>query len=1183
MPETQHFPNPDAAAVCETCGAAISATAADGLCGACLFQSFGMDAAGSSAPAAEGEVLRFFGDYELLEEVARGGMGVVYRARQVSLGRTVAVKLLHSSGDGSKGFAARFKVEAAAAAGLDHPHIVPVFEFGEYAEQPFLAMRYVPDGRSLSGAKVGEREAVEIMVKTAQAMHYAHQRGVLHRDLKPANILLDESGEPLVSDFGLAKLMESDSHLTRSVEMMGTPAYMPPEQAAGKLSQVTTAADVYGLGAIFYELLTGRAPFRGESGLEIIRKVTDEPPARLTSIVKSVDRDLETICLKCLEKEPAKRYASALALADDLQRWLRNEPIRARPAGTVERLWKWARRHPAIASVSAIALLAVTVIAVGATVFSLRLQKSAEENRQQIIGLHQLSAEQMVDDGESFTGLLHLAEAIRLEERDTPGSAHALRSFYQSIVRQSPAPAQMWFHAGKAKDAVFSPDGSKVLAGCDDGVAFVYDAASGALLHRLEHGWRIERVHWNSTGTRLALWSDKAWASLWDAATGAQIGSTMWAYPLIAFHPDGTRLLAPTPLKVEERDAADGRLLRVLHDQHVADAAYLPDGSRLILAERADDEKSVLYLLDAQSGAVLETSCREARELDSLQISGDGTTIAARASFKWAYLWKTADFTAPPLRWDGGASNIASLSLDASGQQLAAGSTGGSVALVECETAASLHSLALGRPAARVAFRRDGRQLATASAGGQLRLWDLPARQPSAPALWQSQAISSVRFSPDGASLLTAGLDGTVRLYRLPLHGGAHAGLDHNTPAKKAPGISMLARGASPEEWLTLTTSGSLQRWEGTSVQHERPISSPGFPLLLDAKKNLGIFSDGHEVTVLDLSTGDVRQRIQTSGHVQKITRTDFTKSLDRVLICGEPPAAGRDPLTAFLRAKSTALTRIINATAVEEVALVYDLKTGALLVPPLKHPDRLRGAEFSPDGKHFVTACVNGTARLYSTGDGQLIREWKHEFSLTRARFSPDGRTILTACGGWKQLPRPLTAWDAKSGAQRWIAWHEDDVADAVFSPDGARVATIGQNAQVRLFHAADGTPVGTPLTLSTPPGSVQFSPDGRLLAIAGSGREPNLLDAATARPLAIPMQHPGGISAVQFSADSRTLATTSNDSFVRLWPLEVATQSVGELQRKAELLSNQSLDGNAARRLTAREMQQRWEQKNR
>src|SRR6476646_5045412 len=368
--------------VCEKCGAKIPPDARQGVCPACQLETglgllaeepvagVGDPGRGDGVPLSRDKKkpdrskrLADFGDYELLSEVGRGGQGVVYRARQKSLNRTVALKVIGLGHWATEAHLKRFRREAEAAASLEHSGIVPIYEVGEHDGSCYFSMKFVEGGQLDELVKrepMPIKRAADLIAKVARTVHYAHEHRILHRDIKPGNILLDQKGEPHLTDFGLARLVETESTVTRTLEVLGTPSYMAPEQATGNNAQLTAATDVYGLGAVFYQLLTGHPPFAGGTTYETIKLLLDTEPRQPRLWNSKIDRDLSTICLKCLEKDPKRRYPSALALAEDLDRWLKHEPIQARHTGVFTRGRKWVRRNPTSA------LLAACLVALAA-------------------------------------------------------------------------------------------------------------------------------------------------------------------------------------------------------------------------------------------------------------------------------------------------------------------------------------------------------------------------------------------------------------------------------------------------------------------------------------------------------------------------------------------------------------------------------------------------------------------------------------------------------------------------------------------------------------------------------------------------------------------------------------------------------------------------------------------------
>jgi serine/threonine protein kinase len=377
------------------------------------------------------------GDYELLEEIGSGGMGFVYKARQTSLGRVVAVKVIQPALSAREAFVVRFQQEATLASRLRHPNIVSIHEFGECDGRHFFSMDYVEGGTL--GDLVREHplsaERAARLVKTvAEAVHYAHQHGILHRDLKPSNVLVDGSGQPHITDFGLAKAVDEKSGLTLSGQLLGSPPYMPPEQASGKVHTISVRSDVYSLGAILYDLLCRRPPFLAETSVETLRQVVETEPAPLRLLNPKVPRDLETICLKCIEKDPQRRYCSAQELAEDLGRFLAQEPIRARRVTPPEKAWRWCKRKPALAS----SLAAILLLSGGsASIFSIQQQRAAAQTRRAEAALSEQKAREAEARDQAQLGqLLSRIQVMRTSPRkDGWSQDHWMLATQAALIR----------------------------------------------------------------------------------------------------------------------------------------------------------------------------------------------------------------------------------------------------------------------------------------------------------------------------------------------------------------------------------------------------------------------------------------------------------------------------------------------------------------------------------------------------------------------------------------------------------------------------------------------------------------------------------------------------------------------------------------------------------------------------
>jgi tRNA A-37 threonylcarbamoyl transferase component Bud32 len=556
-----------------------------------------------TSPLPTSTVVSKFGDYELLEELAHGGMGVVYKARQVKLDRLVVVKMLLLGQRASDEVVERFKREAQAAARLRHPNIVAIHEVGEVDGQPFFSMDYVP-GKDLAKIvrerPLPAREAATYMRAVAEAIHYAHQQGIVHRDIKPSNILVDSAtNEVRVTDFGLAKRMDDDSDLTLSGQVMGSPNHMAPELAAGHHRQASPASDVFSLGTVLYELLTGRPPFLADSLQATLLKIRDADPVTPRELNARIPRDLETLCLKCLEKEPGARFETAQELAEELGRFLRGEPIRTRPAGVLEKTWRWCQRKPALAGLAAAIVALAVVSSMAAIGLAVARQQQAREQYYAEIGL----AKAQIEEGNidrAMELLLHCPPRFRHWEW-----GHLLYLCHQDI-RTIPAHTslfsttdiQVQYLMASVTRMEFSPDSRSLITLGADGVAKVWDVAEGRLLYSCgSPSNRLNLLACSPDGTRLAVAQGNQ-VTLRDTRSDVvqlQLPVSPGTITQLAWHPDGQRLaLGLEDGDVAIHDAANGNreILIPASGGSIAALFYTPDGHRLV---RQDPLRCVSY------------------------------------------------------------------------------------------------------------------------------------------------------------------------------------------------------------------------------------------------------------------------------------------------------------------------------------------------------------------------------------------------------------------------------------------------------------------------------------------------------------------------------------------------------------------------------------------------------------
>lgn len=1033
---------------CPECGRPLRASQPLGLCPHCALNDLADGLGSPSGLAERRDSFRpglGFGDYELLEEVGAGGMGVVYRARQRSLRRLVAIKVLHIRPQADPNLVRRFRAEAVAAGSLSHPHIVTIHDVGIHEGQSFLAMDFVP-GESLAAmardAAVSPRQVAVWMKAIAEAIEHAHERGILHRDLKPSNVMIDASGQPRILDFGLARRFDEDSSLTLSGQVVGSPNYMAPEQAAGGRNGVRRTTDVYGLGAILYHLLTGRPPSQGASIMETLQQVLHGDPPAPGLIRPGVPSELETICLKCLSREPERRYATAQQVADDLGRYLDDVPIHARPVSGAETAWRWCRRKPALAVSLGLALTLLLTLSVGGPLVGIRIrqqQRVSEENLYAAdinVASHRVREGNLRAAGESLARIASSPWQRDLRGWEWRYLMDRCRGQQMAVLRG---------HTTFVASVAFAPTDSRLASIDEGGRLILWDWRETRLVadwiahvpgeHHDARPWnRRHDAVFSPDGRWLATGGGDGWVRVWDVGTQREV------------------FALPTPAR------------------GVASLQFSGDGRRLLTA--AVNAELALWDLQGPQGPLpLARWHADTTWIFRAFFSRQGSEVIAVGN-RSISTWSLADPGRPSRVTDWtefsdaivaslDQERVASYSFESERLKLWEPSHSGPAK--EFEAAKST--------IACLAFAPGGQRLASGGFDGCLGIWDIGLGTEQVRLSGHQGEIRSVAWSLQHEVVASGGTDGTIRVWNVEPASFRQPELKHGS---KVQSLRFLAQGTS----LLSVGPGSLsdaghsvvRLWDVASGKLTASHTLTGRPI----HNALGLNASGNQVTVADIiqSKGMIADRLrilglpslgwvaEMEGQAAAFTMegSGLVLARDRRLFLRKdlevpPTLLGiADSLISKLAVSPQGRMAAIRTEIRPRDIQFIELAPGNAPIPCVGHEDAIEELQFSPDGRYLATGSWDQTVGLWDVRSRSLVRRLRgHRGSVNCVAFSTDGRTLASGADDgtvrlWDlRTLRELAVLDAQPAGVWAIA----------FSPDGRRVAAGSWNGTVRFWYA--------------------------------------------------------------------------------------------------------------------------------
>ena len=1072
-----------------------------------------------------------FGEFEIIEEIAKGGMGIVYRARQRNLNRLVALKLLGTGTYVSQDKVARFQTETEAVATIEHPNIVPIYGVGEIDGQPYFSMKLIEGGslaqrlEELTPASLlkstlsnrsdilsRQRRVVRIMISICRAIHYTHERGILHRDLKPNNVLMDEHEEPQITDFGLAKILERDSGLTESFAVMGTPSYMAPEQAAGNARQITTAADVYGLGAIFYELLCGVPPFKESTPLATMRRVIDSEPEAPRRLCSMIDADLETVCLKALSKEPERRYENASQMAEDLDRWLLGEPVIARPIGWFEKGWRVACRNPLPTALVGIVCLLVFLIVLGSAAFGLRVSELYQESERLVTGFQLGKAEELLANGDSLTGIAILGRILEndplnevaatrlmsalihrdlaIPKRSPMNHGVAIRDLYVSLDqrhiaslgvdgsvrlwdggadRASPRPLEESIES--IRSLAFDSGGDRLIGGSDSGVIVVWETATGKLLGRQEaHGLSIDTLSVGLGQSRIVTGSRDRTVRLWDLDTGESLsGALVHPGPVLSARMNrrGDQVLTTCGDRAARVWSVGGELIAgpFRHIGPIRGAQFDPLERRLLTY--GIGPKAVIW--DIEEDRPVTMGIEHKAPIVEARFNPDGRTLVTVGEDGFARVWDAVsgkllrEFTTRKTRIE------------------------------------------------RLQFGPLGRKLLLVSSGGDCQLWDSDGSRLLVNAMKHPDRVGASVFMNDGKTIVTGCDDGKLRTWSV----------------------------------------GSYPHWQSL-IRHHGPVNDAIF-----TPDGRGVVTVGQDrmLKMSDVATG--KSRFRSRYQRNPIQFVAVSKSGDRILT-GE-----RSPRRMA-------------------VAALWDALSGGMLIEPVRQRGNLLCGELSPEGEFFVLGGEQGRVSVWrANNDLEPVVDYSHRGPVHTVSFDYSGTRVVSAGNDGKAIVARVLGSEHPEGtidhtgrvlsavfhpedelvltassdhlAQLWTLsegegkpfgrafQHEESVNWAEFSHDGSMILTASSDGSVCLWSVTTQERLGSPIIHSGPVAQAHFDQSGEKIIVIGGDNVARIWDVATHRPLTEPFGHSREILGGSMSPDGSHCVIHSADDVARIWQVPV------------------------------------------